>query len=109
MLRERGVPMAVATDCNPGTSPSTSLPLMLNMACTLFRLTPEEALAGVTRHAAAALGLSASHGTLEIGKAADFCTWDIERPAELSYRIGFNPCSVVVQAGLPIRMADLGR
>jgi imidazolonepropionase len=83
--------------------------LMLNMACTLFRLTPEEALAGLTRHAATALGLSASHGTLEVGKAADFCTWDIERPAELAYRIGFNPCSVVVQAGLPIRMADLGR
>jgi imidazolonepropionase len=108
-LRAARVPIALATDNNPGSSPVTSPLLMLNMACTLFRLTPEEALAGVTRHAAAALGLSASHGTLEIGKAADFCTWDIERPAELSYRIGFNPCSVVVQAGLPIRMADLGR
>ena len=108
-LRAARVPIALATDNNPGSSPVTSPLLMLNMACTLFRLTPEEALAGVTRHAAAALGVSASHGTLEIGKAADFCTWDIERPAELSYRIGFNPCSVVVQAGLPIRMADLGR
>jgi imidazolonepropionase len=63
----------------------------------------------VTRHAATALGLSASHGTLEAGKTADFCAWDIERPAELAYRIGFNPCSVAVQSGLPIRMADLGR
>ena len=92
-----------------GSSPVTSILLMLNMACTLFRLTPEEALAGVTRHAAQALGLAASHGTLEIGKTADFCAWDVERPAELAYRIGYNPCSVVVQAGLPIRMADLGR
>ena len=108
-LRAAGVPIAIATDNNPGSSPVTSPLLMLNMACTLFRLTPEEALAGVTRHAATALDLSASHGTLEIGKAADFCAWDIERPAELAYRIGFNPCSVVVQAGLPIRMADLAR
>jgi imidazolonepropionase len=108
-LRAAGVPIALATDNNPGSSPVTSPLLMLNMACTLFRLTPEEALAGFTRHAATALGLSATHGTLEIGKTADFCAWDIERPAELAYRIGFNPCRVVVQAGLPIRMADLGR
>ena len=72
-LRAAGVPIALATDSNPGSSPVTSLLLMLNMACTLFRLTPEEALAGVTRHAATALGLSASHGTLEVGKTADFC------------------------------------
>jgi imidazolonepropionase len=108
-LRTAKVPIALATDSNPGSSPVTSPLLMLNMACTLFRLTPEEALAGVTRHAATALGLAASHGTLEAGKTADFCAWDIERPAELAYRIGFNPCSVVVQAGLPIRVADLGR
>jgi len=108
-LRAAKVPIALATDSNPGSSPVTSPLLMLNMACTLFRLTPEEALAGVTRHAATALGLAASHGTLEVGKSADFCAWDIERPAELAYRIGFNPCSVVVQAGLPIRVADLGR
>jgi imidazolonepropionase len=108
-LRAAKVPIALATDNNPGSSPVTSPLLMLNMACTLFRLTPEEALAGLTRHAATALGLSASHGTLEIGKSADLCAWDIERPAELAYRIGYNPCSVVVQAGLPIRMADLGR
>jgi imidazolonepropionase len=108
-LRAANVPIALATDSNPGSSPVTSPLLMLNMGCTLFRLTPEEVLAGVTRHAAIALGLSASHGTLEVGKTADFCAWDIERPAELAYRIGFNPCSVVVQAGLPIRMADLSR
>ncbi|HLB80450.1 MAG TPA: amidohydrolase family protein, partial [Dongiaceae bacterium] len=94
-----GVPIAVATDCNPGSSPTTSLLLMLNMACTLFRLTPAEALAGVTRCAAAALGLGASHGTLEAGKAADFAVWDIERPAELAYRIGFNPVHTIVRAG----------
>ncbi len=108
-LRTAGVPIALATDNNPGSSPVTSILLMLNMACTLFRLTPEEALTGVTRHAAQALGLSDSHGTLELGKAADFAVWDIDRPAELAYRIGFNPCRVVVQAGVPIRMADLGR
>jgi imidazolonepropionase len=108
-LRGAGVPIALATDNNPGSSPVTSILLMLNMACTLFRLTPEEALTGITRHAARALGLSDSHGTLEPGKAADFAVWDIERPAELAYRIGFNPCRIVVQAGVPIRMADLGR
>jgi imidazolonepropionase len=108
-LRAANVPIALATDSNPGSSPVTSLLLMLNMGCTLFRLTPAEALSGVTRHAARALGLSESHGTLEVGKAADFAVWDIERPAELAYRIGFNPCRVSVQAGVPIRMADLGR
>jgi imidazolonepropionase len=108
-LRRAGVPMAIATDSNPGSSPVTSLLLMLNMACTLFRLTPEESLAAVTRHAAQALGLSASHGTLEVGKMADFAVWEIERPAELSYRVGYNPCVVAVQAGIPTRMADLGR
>ena len=77
----------------------TSLLLMLNMACTLFRMTPEEALLGVTRHGAQALGLSASRGTLEVGKAADFCIWDIERPAELAYRFGFNPLHRVVRGG----------
>jgi imidazolonepropionase len=108
-LRAAGVPIALATDSNPGSSPVTSILLMLNMACTLFRMTPEEALTGVTRHAARALGLSDSHGVLAAGRAADFAIWDIERPAELAYRIGFNPCRIVVQAGLPIRMADLGR
>jgi imidazolonepropionase len=108
-FRAAKVPVAIATDSNPGSSPVTSILLMLSMACTLFRMTPEEALTGVTRHAARALGLSDSHGTLEPGKAADFAVWDIERPADLAYRIGFNPCRVVVQAGVPIRMADLGR
>ena len=91
LLRRHGVPMAVATDCNPGTSPSTHLPLMLNMACTLFRMTPAEALLGVTRHAATALGLAASHGSIALGKQADLCLWDLDHPAELSYAIGASP------------------
>lgn len=98
-FRRHGVPIAIATDCNPGSSPATSLLLMLNMACTLFRLTPEEALAGVTRNAAKALGLGATHGTLEVGKAADFAVWEIGRPGELAYRIGFNPLRMSVQGG----------
>lgn len=88
LLRRHGVPMAVSTDCNPGTSPTTHLPLMLNMACTLFRLTPAEALLGVTRHAARALGLQATHGTVEVGKAADLCLWNLDQPAALAYEIG---------------------
>ncbi|WP_431858619.1 imidazolonepropionase [Azospirillum sp.] len=103
LFRRHGVPMAVATDCNPGTSPAVSLLLMLNMACTLFRLTPAEALAGVTRHAARALGLQATHGALEVGKAADFAAWDIGRPAELCYWLGLNPCALVVRAGRVVR------
>ncbi len=99
-LREHGVPMAIATDCNPGTSPTTSLLLMLNMACTLFRLTPEEALAGVTRHAARALGLG-DRGTLAPGQRADVVLWDVASPAELAYRIGGNPCAGIVRAGRP--------
>jgi imidazolonepropionase len=90
-LRRQGVPMAVATDANPGTSPLTSILLATNMACTLFRLTPEEALAGVTVHAARALGLDASRGTLEAGKQADLAVWSIDVPAELAYRMGDNP------------------
>lgn len=88
LLRRHGVPMAVATDCNPGTSPVLSPTLMLSMACTLFGLTPEEALAGMTLHAARALGLEAEIGTIAAGKAADLCVWPIERPAELCYWIG---------------------
>lgn len=98
-LREAGVPMAVATDCNPGTSPMTSMLLALNMVCTLWRLTPLEALAGATVHAAKALGLR-DVGTLEIGKVADFAIWEIARPADLSYAFGFNPCKGVVNAGV---------
>jgi len=88
LLRRHGVAMAVASDLNPGTSPALSLRLMLNMACTSFRLTPEEALAGVTLNAAKALGLAASRGSLEVGKIADFVAWQIRRPAELAYWLG---------------------
>jgi imidazolonepropionase len=98
-LRDAGVAIAVATDCNPGTSPMPSLLAAMNMACTLFRLTPEEALAGTTRNAAKALGLSSEIGTLAIGKRADFALWAIDRPADLSYMLGFNPCTAVVNAG----------
>jgi imidazolonepropionase len=91
LLRQHGVPIALATDANPGSSPLTSPLLVLNMACTLFRLTPEEALAGLTRNAAQALGLGDEIGTLEAGKRCDLAIWEIERPAELAYRIGFNP------------------
>jgi len=98
-LRRRAVPIALATDCNPGSSPLTSPLLVLNLACTLFRLTPEEALAGMTRNGARALGLGDSHGTLEPGKQADLALWDIARPAELAYAMGANPCLAVVRAG----------
>jgi len=98
-LRRHGVPVAIATDCNPGTSPSLSLLLMMNMACHLFRLTPEECLAGVTRCAAQALGLGADRGTIEAGKRADLATWDISEPAELSYWMGHNPVTGVVAGG----------
>jgi imidazolonepropionase len=87
-LRRHAVPMAVATDCNPGTSPVLSPTLMLSMACTLFGLTPEEALAGMTVHAARALGLEDEVGTVSAGKAADLCVWRVSRPAELAYWIG---------------------
>jgi imidazolonepropionase len=100
MLRDCGVRLAVATDCNPGTSPCTSILLALNMACTLFRLTPQEALAGVTRHAAAALGELDEIGTLEVGKRADLAFWRIERPAELCYALGANPLLSVMQRGV---------
>jgi imidazolonepropionase len=97
-FRRHGVPIALASDCNPGSSPLTSLLAVLNLACTLFRLTPEEALAGVTRNAARALGL-ADRGTLEVGKRADLALWRIGRPAELSYWLGHSPLQVVLQDG----------
>ena len=100
LLRDHGVPIAVATDCNPGSAPMTSLLLALNMACTLFRLTPEEALAGVTCHAASALGMAGTHGSLEPGKACDLAVWEIDEPAELAYSIGANPCVEVVRTGV---------
>lgn len=90
-LRDAGTSIAIATDCNPGTSPLTSMLLAMNMAATLFRLTVDECLAGATREAARALGLLGQVGTLEVGKSADLAIWNIERPAELVYRIGFNP------------------
>ncbi|MEQ8294828.1 MAG: imidazolonepropionase [Roseovarius sp.] len=89
-FRKHGVPMALATDCNPGSSPLASLLLTMNMGCTLFRMTPEEALAGVTRHAAQALGLEDT-GVIAPGKRADLAVWNVAQPAELAYRIGFNP------------------
>jgi imidazolonepropionase len=98
-LRAAGVPIAIATDCNPGTSPLTSILLTMNMAATLFRLTVSECLLGVTRHAAQALGLAHEIGTLEIGKSCDLAIWDIERPAELVYRMGFNPLHARVWRG----------
>jgi imidazolonepropionase len=98
-LREAGVPMALATDYNPGTSPLTSLLLAMNMGATLFRLTPEECLLGVTRHAAKALGRGADVGILTAGKRCDLAIWDIERPAELVYRMGFNPLHARVWGG----------
>jgi imidazolonepropionase len=93
LLRKHEVPIAIATDCNPGTSPVTSLTLIMNMACTLFRLTPLEALRGVTINAAKALGMENKIGSLEVGKIADVAIWDIRHPAELSYSIGFRSSS----------------
>ncbi len=99
LMRRHNLALAVATDCNPGSSPVTSLLLMLNMASTLFLLTPEEALAGVTRQAARALGLLGDRGTLSVGKRADLAIWDVNHPNALAYRAGFNPLHAVVQGG----------
>lgn len=100
LLRKHNVPMAIATDCNPGTSPTLSPTLMLSMACTLFGLTPEEALAGMTVHAARALGLEGEIGTVQTGKAADLCIWRVSRPAELCYWIGAPGPERRIVAGL---------
>ena len=97
-LRTAGVPIAIATDHNPGSSPALSLPLMIHMACTLFRLTPEEALRGATVNGARALGL-ADRGTLAAGQRADFAVWDLAHPNELAYWFGANPCRRVVAGG----------
>jgi imidazolonepropionase len=99
LLRQHGVAMAVATDMNPGTSPMTSVLLAMNMACTLFRMTPQEALAGATVHGARALGLS-DRGVLAAGKVADLAVWNCEHPAELAYRIGFNPLYQRIMGGV---------
>jgi imidazolonepropionase len=100
LFRKHNVPMALATDCNPGSSPMTSLLLAMNMGCTLFRMTPLEALMGTTAHAAGALGLK-DCGTLEVGKRADLAVWNVAHPAELSYRIGFNSLDVRLFGGRP--------
>jgi imidazolonepropionase len=101
-LRKHGVKIAVASDLNPGTSPALSLRLMLNMACTCFRMTPEEALAGVTLHAASALGMEQTHGSLEAGKVADFVAWQIDRPADLAYWLGGDLEKRVVRHGVEV-------
>lgn len=99
-LRKHGVKIAIASDLNPGTSPALSVRLMLNMACTLFRMTPEEALAGATQHAASALGMGDTHGSLEVGKVADFVAWQIDCPADLAYWLGGELDKRVVRHGV---------
>jgi imidazolonepropionase len=106
LFRKHNVPIAIASDFNPGSSPIPSLLLMLNMSCTLFRMTPEEALAGATRNAARALGLQADRGTLEVGKRADLAVWNIEQPAELAYWAGYNPLHTLVHDGAAIDFAS---
>ncbi|MEA3169724.1 MAG: imidazolonepropionase [Pseudomonas fluorescens] len=101
-LRKHGVKIAIASDLNPGTSPALSVRLMLNMACTLFRMTPEEALAGATQHAATALGMGQTHGSLEAGKVADFVAWQIDRPADLAYWLGGELDKRVVRHGVDV-------
>ncbi|MBC3255469.1 imidazolonepropionase [Pseudomonas paralactis] len=101
-LRKHGVKIAIASDLNPGTSPALSVRLMLNMACTLFRMTPEEALAGATQHAATALGMGDTHGSLEAGKVADFVAWQIDRPADLAYWLGGELDKRVVRHGVDV-------
>lgn len=100
LLRRHRVPMALATDCNPGTSPTTHLPLMLNMACVLFRMTTSEALLGVTRNAAMALGLAQTCGTIQVGRHADLCLWNVEQPAELAHAIGASPLRLRLHRGI---------
>ena len=95
-LLQAGVPLAIATACNPGSSPLTSVLLCMNMACTLFGMTPEEALSGVTRVAAKALGIGNEVGTIEVGKKAEFALWNVDQPAELAYRMGYNPLAEMI-------------
>ena len=99
-MRRHGLDMALATDSNPGSSPLVSILLALNFGCTIFRLTPEEALAGVTRNGAKALGMGATHGTIEVGKVADLVLWKVDAPAELAYAMGANPCLRVLKSGV---------
>lgn len=109
LFRKHGVDIAIASDFNPGSSPIPSLLLMLNMACTLFRMTPEDALAGATRNAAKALGRADDRGTLEVGKRADLAVWTIEKPAELAYWGGYNPLRTVVRDGVAVDLAALSQ
>ena len=105
-LRERGVPIALATDHNPGSSPTLSPLLMMNMACTLFRMTPEEAWRGFTVNAARALGLPDSYGQIRAGSRADFAVWDAEHPRDLVYRFGHHPLKLLVSGGSVVRSAE---
>jgi imidazolonepropionase len=105
LFRRHGVKMALATNCNPVSSHTCSPTMMMNMACRLFGLTTEEALAGFTRNGAKALGVLDSRGTLEVGKLADFAVWDVDKPGELAYRIADNPCHEVVKDGRPVYRA----
>ncbi len=107
LLREHGVPIALASDCNPGTSPIMSLLLIMNMACTLFRLTPQEVLLGVTQYAAKSLGLEQTIGTLSANKQADFIVWDVSTPVELMYYMGVKPLHQFVKLGRTIDLANL--
>ncbi len=99
-MRRHGLDMALASDSNPGSSPLVSILLALNFGCTIFRLTPEEALAGITRNGAKALGMGATHGTIEVGKVADLVLWKVDAPAELAYAMGANPCLRVLKSGV---------
>ena len=99
-MRRHGLDMALATDSNPGSSPLVSILLALNFGCTIFRLTPEEALAGITRNGAKALGMGTTHGTIEVGKVADLVLWKVDAPAELAYAMGANPCLRVLKSGV---------
>lgn len=103
LLRKQSVPIALATDFNPGTSPINSLSTIMNLACVLWRFTPEEALRGVTFHAAAALGLQSESGSLEVGKRADLAFWNITTPAELAYYLHGRECTELVVGGVTVQ------
>lgn len=103
LFREHQVPMAIGSDCNPGSAPITSYLTVLNMACMLFKLTIDEALLGATRHGAKALGIESQCGTLSVGKNADFVIWDVDNLSEIIYQIGDNPCEIVVKNGKQVR------
>lgn len=106
LMRELNVPIALASDCNPGTSPVTSMLLIMNMACTLFRMTPAEVLQGVTLNAAKALGMQQTHGTITVGKTADMAVWNVKTPAELCYFLGNQPLSGLIKSGKLVTFAD---